>query len=86
MMDYCANPACLKPLRYLREGKIYVFEAPEDPRYKVGHRLEHHWLCGKCSANFTLERASDKNIRLIPKRFGTTAGIGMVPNDEKKAS
>jgi hypothetical protein len=86
-MDHCANPACLKPLRYLREGKVYAFEAPgEGPRHSSGHRLEHYWLCGKCSATLKLERASDKNIRIMPKRLGTTAGIGVVSNDDRKAS
>jgi hypothetical protein len=87
MVDHCANPACMKPLRYLREGKIYVFQAPSDDlRYRSGHRLQHHWLCGNCSATLTLERVGNENTRVIPKRFGTTTKIRMVPDDERKAS
>jgi hypothetical protein len=28
MMNHCANPQCAKPLHYLREGRIFVFDVP----------------------------------------------------------
>jgi len=69
MVDYCANPNCMKPLHYLREGTIYIFEVesaarPGAPR---NHRLEHYWLCGDCSASHLLERTPNKELRLVPK-------------------
>jgi hypothetical protein len=68
MVDYCANPRCMKPLHYLREGTIYIFEVPDvesdDPN---GHRLEHYWLCGDCAATHLLERTANCEVRLAPK-------------------
>ena len=87
MVDCCANPACLKPLHYLREGRIYAFDAHGDePKSKTGHRLEHYWLCGTCSVTFRLERVGAKSVRLIPRRFDATTGIRIVPTEERKAS
>jgi hypothetical protein len=71
MVDYCANPLCMKPLHYLREGTIFIFEiadSEEVPGPMKGHRLEHYWLCGDCSANHKLERTPEKELRLTPKR------------------
>jgi len=70
MVDYCANPDCMKPLHYLREGTIYIFEVesgakPGAPR---SHRLEHYWLCGDCSTAYLLERTANKELRLVPKQ------------------
>ncbi len=71
MVNHCANPECCKPLHYLREGRIFVFDIP-DPALpakngKVTARMEHFWLCGVCSEGFTLEQTAEKNVRLTPK-------------------
>ena len=29
MVNQCANPKCGKPLHYLREGRIFVFDLPD---------------------------------------------------------
>jgi hypothetical protein len=70
MVNNCANPKCSKPLHYLREGRIFVFDviAPLNPDGKRGHRLEHYWLCGACSATYQLEQTSDRQVKLTPKR------------------
>jgi hypothetical protein len=71
MVDYCANPQCVKPLHYLREGTIYIFEivAPDAGNgLRKGHRLEHYWLCGECSGQHKLERTPEKEVRLISKQ------------------
>jgi len=68
MVDYCANPNCMKPLHYLREGIIYIFEVPDsESGNRTGHQLEHYWLCGDCSAIHLLERTANQEIRLVPK-------------------
>jgi hypothetical protein len=76
MVDYCANPLCMKPLHYLREGTIYIFDIAESAGangMKKGHKLEHYWLCGDCSATHKLERTPEKELRLTskqPLRYG----------------
>lgn len=72
MVSYCANPHCHKPLHYLREGRIFVFEVPDSPSSKRPHRLEHYWLCGECSQIFTL-RQQETQIRLLPRRKSPAA-------------
>ena len=58
MLDHCANPQCAKPLRYLREGRIFVFDSLSSTSdgVKRAHRLEHYWLCGDCSKKLILEK------------------------------
>jgi hypothetical protein len=66
MLDHCANPKCAKPLRYLREGRIFVFDSLSsmpDSGAKRAHRLEHYWLCGDCSQRLFLEK-TQQGIRL----------------------
>ena len=57
MIESCANPKCGKVLRYLREGRIFVFliAEPRGHPAEVQRRVEHFWLCGRCSCAFTLK-------------------------------
>ncbi len=72
MVSNCANPQCAKPLHYLREGRIFVFEV--ESRTKEGadhpfiHCLEHFWLCGQCSQHFTVEYGKDTGMRLVTRQ------------------
>lgn len=69
MVNNCANPKCSKPLHYLREGRIFVFDVPlpaAGADGKRGRRMEHYWLCGACSQSMLLERNAD-GVRVIPK-------------------
>jgi hypothetical protein len=81
VVSHCSNPDCLKPLHYLREGRIYVFDLP-DPNILIVNdgdsvrRLEHFWLCGPCSKMFTLEHVHGKGIRVVHRRKSMTIGIG----------
>ncbi len=74
MVNNCANPQCAKPLHYLREGRIFVFDMqnrsvnPADE--KQGHQLEHFWLCGPCSQKFQVTFEAGKGIVLVPRRLG----------------
>ncbi|HVJ06874.1 MAG TPA: hypothetical protein VM554_00670 [Acidisarcina sp.] len=76
MISNCANPKCSKPLLYLREGRIFVFDMPVPQSAgttsgRGAYRLEHFWLCGECSKTLVLQQMGDKGIRLVPRR-GTT--------------
>lgn len=55
MVNNCANPKCAKPLHYLREGRIFVFDAESDSGKPI-RRMEHFWLCGECSQTMRLEK------------------------------
>jgi hypothetical protein len=72
MVNQCANPSCGKPLHYLREGRIFVFDLP-DPYVPVpapggrARRLQHFWLCGPCSETMVMEQTSDMQIQVAVK-------------------
>ena len=57
MMDRCANPACAKPLVYLREGRVFAFDVAaqsDGTGFKKTRHLEHFWLCGACARSMIL--------------------------------
>ena len=72
MVNQCANPNCGKPLHYLREGRIFVFDLP-DPNVPVpapggrARRLQHFWLCGPCSETMVMEQTSEMQIQVAVK-------------------
>ncbi len=69
MVDCCANPGCARPLKYLRDGRIYIFDigsAPGDPGAKRTSHLEHYWLCGLCSETLILVQ-DGRGIRIAPR-------------------
>ena len=70
MVSNCANAGCGKPLHYLREGRIYVFDASaadKNPNLKRLRRLEHYWLCGACAETLMLVQDDQGMIRVLPK-------------------
>jgi hypothetical protein len=79
MVNQCANPSCGKPLHYLREGRIFVFDLP-DPDVPVptpgGHsrRLQHFWLCGPCSETMVIKQIDEMHIRVAVKSRRVDAG------------
>jgi hypothetical protein len=69
MLKSCANPQCAKPLHYLRDGRIFVFDAvrtPGDGDGTKAHRMEHFWLCGTCSETMVLEQTRG-GVRVVDK-------------------
>jgi hypothetical protein len=69
MVNACANPGCGKPLHYLREGRIFLFELATGrggSDRKPPRHVEHFWLCGACSESLTL-RQSAKGIDVVRK-------------------
>jgi hypothetical protein len=73
MVNQCANPKCCKPLHYLREGRIFVFDLP-DPDVPIpapggrARRLQHFWLCGACSETMVMEQTANLEIRVALKQ------------------
>ncbi len=70
MVSYCANPGCGKPLHYLREGRIYVFDASiatARRNEKRQRQLEHYWLCGGCSESLILSQDTHGWIHILPR-------------------
>ena len=69
MVSNCANEVCGKPLHYLREGRIFIFDVGNGasiPGEKRLHHLEHFWLCGACSERMTLVR-DGAVVRVAPR-------------------
>ena len=72
MVNQCANSGCGKPLHYLREGRIFVFDLPDPnpPKPAAGgraRRLQHFWLCGSCSETMVMEQTNEMQIRVAIK-------------------
>ena len=70
MVNNCANPQCNKPLHYLRDGRIFVFDVLGDGIGADGKRsrhMEHYWLCGDCAPTLQLERHSTEGIKILPR-------------------
>jgi hypothetical protein len=69
MVNHCANPQCCKPLHYLREGRVYVFDVtgPIASGERMPRRMEHFWLCGACSEAYLLEQVKDGTVRIVPR-------------------
>ena len=82
MMNNCANPMCAKPLHYLREGRVFVFDVQNGAAVggdeKMSHHLEHFWLCGQCSLQFQVVHEYATGVRLVPRRTG---GMRAVPDN-----
>lgn len=84
MVDNCANPQCNKPLHYLRDGRVFVFETARGAAGPDGKRLrrtEHYWLCGDCAASMVVECSPEIGIevrpRFMPGRRGTDMGTAL---------
>jgi hypothetical protein len=70
MVNHCANPECCKPLHYLREGRVYVFDVTRTVTgngERTTRRMEHFWLCGACSESYLLEQVEDRTVRITPR-------------------
>lgn len=77
MVSHCANPNCQKPLHYLREGKVFLFSRKNNLKQnsKSLQLLEHYWLCGTCSKEWTLTMDGENGIQLMERKrrhFRTT--------------
>lgn len=67
MVSNCANPKCAKPLHYLRDGRVFVFDVQDKVTAANGKRtrkIEHFWLCGACSQTMAMTQTGD-SVQLI---------------------
>ncbi len=65
MVNNCANPQCNKPLHYLRDGRVFVFDvagARIGPDGKRERQLEHYWLCGDCAPLMVVEYTPESGV------------------------
>lgn len=81
MVSHCANPKCAKPLHYLRDGRVFVFDVPDKIAAANGkrtRRVEHFWLCGACSQTMAMEQ-SGEGVHLVlrsPVQMRAAAMVG----------
>jgi hypothetical protein len=68
MVNSCANPKCGKPLHYLRDGRVFLFDVVRKADGASVHRREHFWLCGECSKMYFLEQNSSREVLITPRR------------------
>ena len=82
MVSNCANSRCGKPLHYLRDGRIYIFDASSDttgPGEKRQRHLEHYWLCGTCAETLMLTQDSHGLIQVLLKPAAILESEGRFP-------
>jgi|HubBroStandDraft_6_1064221.scaffolds.fasta_scaffold1419730_2 hypothetical protein len=80
MVSHCANPKCGKPLHYLRDGRIFVFDVTAieaDENGKRSRRMEHYWLCGVCAQTMAMEQSAD-GVRVVERRRGRVQEIPLI--------
>ena len=77
MVNHCANPQCGKPLHYLREGRVYVFDVTRFAASAADRtrRMEHFWLCGVCSDMYLLEQTPKEGVRISTRQPRNHASI-----------
>ena len=78
VVSCCANPECLTPLRYLRDGRLFQFEVrsvdrtvfssepDHDPLRRPTRHVSHFWLCGHCASNLTLIFDQHRGVVVTP--------------------
>jgi len=69
MFSRCANPDCGVSFDY-RQGQLFRFHkayAPHEPPPNT-HSVQHFWLCGACSCQYTLEYREDRGV-LMTRRL-----------------
>ncbi len=69
MLAKCVNPACSRPLHYLRDGRIFHVEreAPSADSGKLSHHVEHFWLCGECCRSMTVLFDPKNGVQGVPR-------------------
>lgn len=82
MVNHCANPQCRRPLHYLRDGRVYVFNMSKPIAIgdQTRARMEHFWLCGTCSERYVLVQARDRSVGIITRLEPSTAPSVFLPS------
>jgi hypothetical protein len=72
MLAKCANPACSRTFRYLREGKLFRIETEMEASPANGNVSgragEWYWLCDECAKKFTVEKQRGTAAVAVPRR------------------
>ena len=77
MITKCANPACSTVFRYLRGGKLFLFEVPQRqrrcrPLQKSEFRSgEYFWLCEECAKSMTITSRENGHALVTARSKGT---------------
>ncbi len=63
MISCCANPACRIAFDY-QQGQLFRFHKAHRPDELPPntHSVQHFWLCGKCSLDYTLVYADERGV------------------------
>lgn len=69
MVSRCANPACDARFKYLSEGRLFQFPAPDSDGGSVNAPIELWWLCSRCSLSMTLTQDNARRVKLVPLGF-----------------
>jgi hypothetical protein len=69
MISSCANPACRLAFDY-RQGELFRFHKAHraDEQPPNTHSVQHFWLCGNCSQQYTLVYTEERGV-LLQDRF-----------------
>lgn len=69
MIAKCANPNCNVAFRYLRGGKLFLFDISHDSPREGTHRREYYWLCDQCSAamKVVVNESGEVVIAVLPR-------------------
>lgn len=65
MLAKCANGSCFALFRHLAEGRLFRLESGSPPGSSTFNRVEHFWLCPRCSATMTLHLKEDGSIGTV---------------------
>ena len=65
MISTCANSACQVPFDY-PNGELFRFHKAHRPDEQPPntHSVQHFWLCGKCSVEYTLFYSESRGVLL----------------------
>jgi hypothetical protein len=69
MVEKCANPTCTAIFQRLRDGRLFVMEAPAHSPVtdkKPVRPLQYFWLCKSCCLTMTLMIDKQTGITVVP--------------------
>jgi hypothetical protein len=62
LLKKCANPECLRPFHYLRDGRLVVVR--HDAEGHGSHPQEFFWLCADCAPRYEVTHLSGGRLAL----------------------
>lgn len=68
----CANPSCAAAFEWMAGGKLFRFhrqsgnaEEGTASHASPSHRMEHFWLCERCSTMYTLNYQPGQGVKIV---------------------